>query len=61
MAEEISLIDNIKIVGSAYEDLVGCLRLLNNKIILCETDYELGKILFNLDVNKRIDWINDRC
>ena len=61
MAQEISKVEGINIVVSAYDKMVDCLREINTKLKISETDYSFAKRLVEMPVTQRLDWLEERA
>lgn len=59
LAQEISKIENIKIIESQYDDMVSALRKINNKLDNNANDLNFAKQLLEIPVNERLDWLNN--
>lgn len=59
LTQEISNIEDIEIIESAYDEMVDSLREINKIAKLYETDYEFAKELFVKELPDRRDWLED--
>lgn len=60
MAQEISKVEGIKIIPSAYDDMVDSLRNINSILGICENDYQFAKKLIETPVIDRLDMIEEK-
>ncbi len=59
LAKEICLKENIPIVETSYDDMVGALKEINKKAHICDTDYEFAVSIFEVDLPKRREWLEN--
>ena len=59
LAKEICLKENIPAVKTSYDDMVDALKEINKKAHICDTDYEFAVSIFEVDLPKRRDWLEN--
>lgn len=60
LTQEICKIENIEIPKSAYDSNVDNLRKINSIIKIAKTDFDFATELFEIDLPKRLDWLEDK-
>ncbi|OUQ56224.1 hypothetical protein B5E58_11150 [Tyzzerella sp. An114] len=60
LCQEISNKENIEIISSQYDDYVNSLRKLNKLLKIFDNDTDFAVYLINIDVDKRLDWIENK-
>lgn len=61
MTLEISKKEGIKIIESAYDEMVEALRKINQKLKTSKTDYDFAKQLIEMPVTERLDWLEEKA
>lgn len=59
LAKEICLKENIPAVKTSYDDMVDALKEINKKAHICDTDYEFAVSIFEVDLPKRREWLEN--
>lgn len=60
MAQEISMKEGIEIIDSFYDENVDILRILGRKFGSFDTDYDYAKVLIEMPVTERLDWLSEK-
>ena len=60
MAQEISKREGIEIIHSQYDEMVDALRIIREKLEIGDSDLAFAKMLIEMPVSERIDWIEER-
>lgn len=59
MAQEISIMEGVEIIDSSYDKMVDALREIGKRIGICKTDYDFAKLMIEMPVPERLDWISE--
>lgn len=58
-AQEISKLEGIHIIESGYDEIANCLRKINSKVGLYNTDLEFAQKLIDVPVPERLEWLEN--
>lgn len=59
MAQEISMMEGVESIDSSYDKMVDALRQIGRRIGICKTDYDFAKLMIEMPVPERLDWISE--
>lgn len=59
MAQEISMMEGIESIDSSYDKMVDALRQIGKRMGICKTDYDFAKLMIEMPVPERLDWISE--
>lgn len=60
MTQEISKLENIVIIESEYDDMVGLLRDFNKTLDIYNNDFDFAKTLIEMPVTNRLEWLSSK-
>lgn len=59
MAQIISTMEGIEVIESQYDEIVDALKMIGRRIGFYNTDYEFAKVLIEMPVTERLEWISN--